>query len=215
MRRRVLDLDRLTAAGVREGALGGCSVTVLGLARSGIALARFFADAGALVTVYDGRSAGQLASAIESLGARAIELRLGPDVEPASTWSAADLIAASPSINPDFPTAEPRLRAALRAVVEAHLADPVGSPALVSETDLFLRLCPCPTIGVTGTKGKTTTASLAAALLEEASVATIGGPDFGVYGEGYIRVSYASSRDNILRALARIGEFLQAHAPAA
>src|ERR1035437_6596805 len=117
MDRRVVELDRLSAAGVRAGALDGRSVTVLGLARSGIALARFFVDAGARVTVYDGRRAGELAAAIDSLGGRAVQLRLGPDVEPASSWAEADLIATSPSINPDFPTAVPRLRAALQAVV--------------------------------------------------------------------------------------------------
>ena len=47
-----------------------------------------------------------------------------------------------------------------------------------------------------------------AALLEDAGVALIGGPDFGVLGEGYVRVSYANSTENILRALDRIGEFL-------
>jgi aspartate/methionine/tyrosine aminotransferase len=68
-----------------------------------------------------------------------------------------------------------------------------------------------PNIAATGWKAK----ALAGALLEEAGVATIGGPDFGVHGEGYIRLSYANSRENILRALARVGDFLRSHAPAA
>ena len=36
---------------------------------------------------------------------------------------------------------------------------------VVSEVDLFLRLCPAVTVGITGTKGKTTTSSLIAAVL--------------------------------------------------
>ena len=51
---------------------------------------------------------------------------------------------------------------------------------------------------------------LASALLEEAGVATIGGPDFGVLGEGYFRVSYANSADNIGEALSRMETFLAA-----
>src|SRR5450759_1548051 len=177
MGRRIVDLDGLSAAGIRDGVLDGRSVTVLGLARSGIALTRFFADAGARVTVYDGRPASELAAAIDSLGGRAVGLRLGPEIDPATTWAEADLVATSPSINPDFPTAEPRLRAALRVVVDAHRTDPLGAPALVSETDLVLRLCPCPSMGVTGTKGKPTTSALTAALLstDRAHPAILGG----------------------------------------
>jgi aspartate aminotransferase len=61
-----------------------------------------------------------------------------------------------------------------------------------------------PNIKRTGWKAK----PLASALLEDAGVALIGGPDFGVLGEGYMRVSYANSTENILKALDRMGEFL-------
>jgi aspartate/methionine/tyrosine aminotransferase len=61
-----------------------------------------------------------------------------------------------------------------------------------------------PNVKRTGWKAKT----LASALLEDAGVAIIGGPDFGILGEGYIRVSYANSTENILKALDRMREFL-------
>ena len=62
-----------------------------------------------------------------------------------------------------------------------------------------------PNIKQTGWKAK----ALASSLLEEAGVAIIGGPDFGILGEGYVRLSYTNSTENILKALARMGEFLE------
>jgi len=61
-----------------------------------------------------------------------------------------------------------------------------------------------PNIKHTGWKAK----ALASALLEDAGVALIGGPDFGVLAEGYLRLSYANSTENILKALERMGSFL-------
>ncbi|WP_370318631.1 pyridoxal phosphate-dependent aminotransferase [Oricola sp.] len=62
-----------------------------------------------------------------------------------------------------------------------------------------------PNVSETGWKAK----KLASALLEDAGVALIGGPDFGILGEGYIRLSFANSAENIEKAIERIGDFLQ------
>jgi aspartate aminotransferase len=61
-----------------------------------------------------------------------------------------------------------------------------------------------PNIKRTGWKAK----ELANALLNDTGVVTIGGPDFGILGEGYMRLSYANSTENILKALDRMGNFL-------
>ena len=125
----------------------GRPVAVLGLARSGIALARFLADPGARVTVYDGRPATALAE--RDRGAR------GPAGRPAP----AGRTSTRPRRWADRRSCAPRRRS---AGYPDHRAAPAGGarraggrgaaggsgvPALVSEVDLFLRLCPAPTIG--------------------------------------------------------------------
>ena len=50
---------------------------------------------------------------------------------------------------------------------------------------------------------------LADFLLNEAGVAVLSGVSFGKYGEGYIRISYANSVENIKEGLSRIEKALQ------
>jgi aspartate/methionine/tyrosine aminotransferase len=49
---------------------------------------------------------------------------------------------------------------------------------------------------------------IATYLLDEAGVAVLGGTAFGEYGEGYLRLSYAASRETIEEALRRIADGL-------
>ena len=162
-------------APVRDAAdLRGRRTVVLGLARSGIAACRFLADAGAVVAVYDRRPAAELADAVAALGSRPVRLALGVDEAAATALlEHADLLVTSPSISPRFPTTDPWLREALVAA-EARGAE------LVSEVELFLRLTDARILGVTGTKGKTTTASLLAAMLEAAGMPVVLGGNIGI-----------------------------------
>ena len=63
-----------------------------------------------------------------------------------------------------------------------------------------------PNITATGLSAK----QVETGLLEEAGVATIAGTSFGRHGEGYIRLSYANSVENIRDAMSRIGAWLAA-----
>ncbi len=61
-----------------------------------------------------------------------------------------------------------------------------------------------PSIAGTGRSS----AELADLLLNEAGVACLAGTAFGRYGEGHLRLSYAKSRENISKAIARMGDVL-------
>jgi len=62
-----------------------------------------------------------------------------------------------------------------------------------------------PNVSATGLSAK----ELEVKLLEEAGVATLAGSSFGPRGEGYLRLSYANSTDNIRAAVARIRDWLE------
>ncbi|MEP6807242.1 MAG: Mur ligase family protein, partial [Chloroflexota bacterium] len=153
--------------------LRGRRALVLGLARSGTAVARLLADAGAIVTAYDRRPPEQLTDAVQTLGKRPVRLALGvPPEEARALVGAADLLVTSPSISPTMPTTDAWLRAAINEALERGVE-------LVSEVELFLRLTQARVLAVTGTKGKTTTTALIGAILEDAGMSHLLGGNIG------------------------------------
>jgi UDP-N-acetylmuramoylalanine--D-glutamate ligase len=153
--------------------LRGRRAVVLGLARSGVAASRFLVDAGADVTAYDRRGADEVADAVAALDGRPVTLALGvSEADALALLATADLLVTSPSVSPRFPTTDPWLRDAL-VDAEARGAE------VVSEVGLFLQLTAARVIAVTGTKGKTTTASLLDAMLTAGGVPHVLGGNIG------------------------------------
>jgi UDP-N-acetylmuramoylalanine--D-glutamate ligase len=126
-------------------------VTVMGLGQfgGGTAAARWLAAQGARVTVSDLADEATLSSALASLADSPITaFHLGGHRE--ADFVDADLVVVNPAVKPD----NPWLKAARQC----------GVP-LTTEIDLFLQNCPAPTIGVTGSNGKSTTTAMIAAIL--------------------------------------------------
>lgn len=138
------------------GKISGARVTVMGLGLNGggLATARFFASRGATVTVTDMKDETALAPSIAALAGLPIRYVLGR--HELSDFSEADIVIKNPAVRAD----SPYLQAARRV-----------------ETDIstFLRFCPGPIVAVTGSKGKSTTASAAAHALSANGKAFLGG----------------------------------------
>jgi UDP-N-acetylmuramoylalanine--D-glutamate ligase len=123
--------------------LAGKQVVILGLARQGVALARFLARTGAKVTASDLRDEAALADAMAELSDLPMCYVLGE--HPPSLLDKADVLCLSGGVPIDIPI-----------VVEARRR---GVP-LSNDAQVFLERCPAPVIGITGSAGKTTTTAL-------------------------------------------------------
>ncbi len=147
----VVEVDRV--------GLAGAQVTVLGMARSGVAACRLLQEAGARVTVADRKEAGDLAAVLEQIDRSCVRINVGAGYE--SALEQADLVVISPGV--------PYRMEALERVRRRGVK-------VISELELASRFLSAPILAVTGTNGKSTTVTLIGKMLtEQGKRAFVGG----------------------------------------
>jgi UDP-N-acetylmuramoylalanine--D-glutamate ligase len=152
-----------------EFSVSGQRVVVVGGARSGVAAAELLARRGARVTVTDVKPAIDAAPALE---ARGIALALGGHDE--ALFTGADLVVVSPGVKLD----QPALAAARAA----------GVP-VIGELEMASRWVRGRIVAVTGTKGKSTTTTLTARMLEASGFAVTAGGNLGIPLSAHVEAS--------------------------
>jgi UDP-N-acetylmuramoylalanine--D-glutamate ligase len=137
-------------------------IVVLGLARQGLAAARWLAAQGAHVTVSDVKPAEQLTAEIEALRDVTVKFALGG--HPLSLLDECDYVCLSGGVPIDLPIVEEARRRGI---------------ALTNDAQLFVERCAAPIIGITGSAGKTTTTTLTGEILRAAGYETWVGGNIG------------------------------------
>lgn len=128
----------------------GKKVTVVGMARSGVAAARALHALGSRVTITDKKPFDQLTAQVNALGSGDISVEAGGHSD--SVFIESDLIVLSPGV-PKIP----QIQAA-----QAH------GVKLISELELAWLLSDSPYVGITGTNGKSTVTTLTGLMLKRA-----------------------------------------------
>ena len=132
------------------------NISIIGMARTGIAAANFLAEQGAHVTLLDGKTKDALGDALQQLASG-----VNTVFQSSTPLPDADLVILSPGMDIDSPD----LNSARESGTE-----------IISELELAYRVSETPIIAITGTNGKSTTTSLIGHLLEQ------GGKDVRVGG---------------------------------
>lgn len=127
------------------------NVTVVGMARSGIAAARLLKNLGALVCVTEAGDTPQLRASAGQLEQEGVAVELGGHSR--AFIQGALVLVLSPGVRLD----------ALPVVWARELG--IG---VISEIDLAASVCPAPIVAITGTNGKTTTTTLVGEILKAA-----------------------------------------------
>jgi UDP-N-acetylmuramoylalanine--D-glutamate ligase len=146
-------------------------ISIIGMARTGVAAANYLAEQGAHVTLMDGKPNEAMTEALKQL-----DSRVSPVFQSSAPQPGADLVVLSPGVD----IHSPDLESARQSGAE-----------IISELELAYRVSGTPIIAVTGTNGKSTTTSLIGYLLEQ------GGQDVQIGGN--IGVPFISQVENAPR----------------
>lgn len=138
------------------------NVLVVGLARTGLAVAEFLVRKGARVAVTDLLSARELGSAADS--ARKLGCSLAVGGHSAEVFAASELIVVSPGV----PLNLPQLREAQSRSVP-----------IIGELELASRFLQLPVVAISGTNGKTTTTALVGDMLKHSDQQVFVGGNIG------------------------------------
>ncbi len=149
--------------------ISGKKIAVLGLGIEGITAATFLASHNGVVTLFDERPVGELEKEyLQKAKEIKAEVRAGASFPDLSEFN---VIVRSPGIIKTHP-----------AIVQAQEKGVI----VTSQTKLFFDLCPCPIIGITGTKGKGTTSTLIYKMLKEAGKDAFLGGNIGTPPLGFL-----------------------------
>jgi UDP-N-acetylmuramoylalanine--D-glutamate ligase len=143
--------------------LAGARVTVMGLARSGIAACRLLQEAGARVTVADRKESAELTSALGAIDRDHVRVTVGAQYE--SSLDEADLVVISPGVPYRLAPLEMVRRRGVKVISELELASQ------------FFR---SPLLAITGTNGKSTTVTLIGKFLAESGKRAFVGGNLGI-----------------------------------
>jgi UDP-N-acetylmuramoylalanine--D-glutamate ligase len=163
----LIEFEHLKASMMRHGRevtveLAGARVTVMGLARSGIAACRLLQAAGAQVTVADRKESAELTAALGGIDRDHVGVTVGARYE--SSLEEADLVVISPGV--------PYRLAPLQAVRRRGVK-------VISELELASQFFRSPLLAVTGTNGKSTTVTLIGKFLAESGQRAFVGGNLG------------------------------------
>ena len=160
-------------------------IVVVGLARTGVAVVRFVAERGALVTVTDMKDEAALAPYLEKLEGLHLNLELGRHEE--FSFLTADLIVVSPGVPMEIAPIQ-LARARKRRVI--------------SEIELASCFIDSPMVAITGTNGKTTTTTLTGEIFRACGFNTFVGGNIG-----NPLIDLVSSGSKVERVVAELSSF--------